>query len=74
MFFAENDVNGERIDYHAAVTGDLQLVPSDAAYEVLAEDYANMQASGILLDEKEPFSSLMERYAAIESRANSLLA
>ena len=74
MFFAENDVNGERIDYHAAVTGDLQLVPSDSAYEVLAKDYANMQASGILLDDKEPLSSLMERCAAIESRANSLLA
>ncbi len=35
MFFVENDVQGERIDYHAAVAGDLQLVPSDSAHALL---------------------------------------
>jgi len=67
MFFSENDAGGERIDYEAAVSGGLQLVPSGAAYSVLADDYARM-----LLDESEPFDSLMERCAAIEKRANNV--
>ena len=74
MFFAENDARGDRIDYEAAVSGGLQLVPSGAAHAVLADDYARMLADGMLLDENEPFDALMERCAAIEARANGLTA
>lgn len=74
MFFVENDVQGERIDYAAAVAGDLQLVPSDAAHTLLSDDYAKMLADGMLLDENESFDALMGRCAAIQSRANELLA
>lgn len=73
MFFSENDVHGERIDYEAAVTGSLQLVPSGAALAALADDYARMLADGMLLDESESFDVLMERCAAIEARANESL-
>ncbi len=71
MFFVENDAHGSRIDYEAAVSGGLQLVPSGAAHSVLADDYARMLADGMLLDESEPFDALMERCAAIEARANA---
>ena len=71
MFFTENNARGERIDYAAAVSGDLQLVPSGAAYTVLADDYAKMLADGMLLDESEPFDALLEQCAAIEARANA---
>lgn len=71
MFFVENDTHGNRIDYGAAVSGGLQLVPSGAAHAVLADDYARMLADGMLLDENEPFDALMERCAAIEARANA---
>ena len=71
MFFRENDSGGQRIDYEAAVSGSLRLVPSGAAQEVLANDYASMVASGMLLDEDEPFGTLMERCAMIEARANA---
>ena len=71
MFFTENDARGNRIDYEAAVSGGLQLVPSGAAHGVLANDYARMLADGMLLDENEPFNALMERCAAIEARANA---
>ena len=74
MFFAQNDARGEQVDYEAAVSGDLQLVPSGAAHTVLANDYAKMLADGMLLDENEPFEALMERCAAIEARANGLKA
>ena len=71
MFFSENDAVGQRIDYEAAVSGGLQLVPYGAAHGVLANDYARMRADGMLLDESEPFDALMERCAAIETRANA---
>ncbi len=71
VFFVENDASGNRIDYEAAVSGNLQLVPSGVAHAVLAEDYARMLADGMLLDENEPFDALMERCAAIETRANA---
>ena len=74
MFFIENDARGERIDYEAAVSGGLRLIPSGTAHAVLADDYARMQADGMLLDEGEPFDALMEQCADIESRANSLKA
>ena len=70
MFFAENDVRGKRIEYKAAVSGDLQLVPSGAARAVLAEDYARMLAERMLIDDDEPFDMLMERCAVIEAKAN----
>ena len=72
MFFTENDAHGDRIDYEAAVSGGLQLVPSGAAHTVLASDYEKMLADGMLLDVSEPFEALMERCAAIEARANGL--
>jgi len=70
MFFPENDVRGERIDYEAAVSGALQLIPSGAAHAVLADDYARMLADGMLLDDSESFDRLMERCALIQVRAN----
>ena len=72
MFFSENDALGNRIDYKAAVSGNLQLVPTGEAYSVLADDYAKMLADGMLLDESESFDILMERCAKVEAKANSL--
>ena len=71
MFFRENDSSGRRIDYEAAVSGNLRLVSSGAAQEALAEDYVSMLAIGMLLDEDEPFDTLMQRCALIEEKANA---
>ena len=71
VFFRENDSGGQPIDYVAAVSGGLRLVPSSAAQQVLASDYASMLGSGMLLDEDESFDELMERCAMIEARANA---
>ena len=70
MFFRMNDSGGKPIDYEAAVSGGLRLVPAGDARKVLVDDYASMLASGLLLDEGEPFDVLMDRCAAIEARAN----
>ena len=70
MFFAENDARGARIDYEAAVSGHLQLVPEGAGLAILSDDYSRMLADGMLLDDNESFDMLMERCALLEARAN----
>ncbi len=70
MFFRENAENGKMIDYRAAVSGGLQLVPSGKALEVLAEDYRHMVADRLLLDEADEFEKLLKHCSAIQERAN----
>ena len=59
MFYREKDAGGNPIDYHAAVTDSLKLVPEGEARAALAEDYARMVEDGLLMDEAEPFDELM---------------
>jgi hypothetical protein len=70
VFFAEKNSRGDVIDYHAAVSGSLQLVPDDQALATLAGDYQQMVDDGLLLDEPEPFEALLDRCRAIQEKAN----
>lgn len=70
IFFSEKTKEGNMIDYHAAVSGKLQLVPDDGALATLAADYQRMIDDGLLLDDAEPFETLMERCRAIQEKAN----
>ena len=70
MFFREKDVAGSWIDYEAAVSGKLQLVPQGPSYATLADDYGRMLGDGMLLDDEERFEALMERCADLQVRAN----
>ena len=72
MFFPEKDPAGNRIDYEAAVSGGLRLVPSGLTREALANDYRAMLGDGMLPDDSEPFEALIERCADVEARANEL--
>lgn len=71
MFFRENDAAGQVIDYLAAVSGELCLVPEGAAHTLLADDYRRMVEDGLLLDEAEPFEALLERCRSVERLANA---
>lgn len=71
MFFAENDTDGKAIDYHAAVSGALRLVPESKALTTLAEDYRQMIEDGLLLDDAEPFEDLLALCQAIQDKANA---
>lgn len=71
VFFREKDVRGSWINYQEAVTGGLQLVPTGAALDVLADDYLRMLRDGMLLGDEETFDDIMGRCADIEARANS---
>jgi Nucleotidyl transferase AbiEii toxin, Type IV TA system len=70
-FFREKDRDGNPIDYAAAVSGALQLVPDAEALKALEADYKKMADDGILLDDVEPFADLIKRCADIEHRANA---
>ena len=52
MFFREKDAEGSWIDYEAAASGELQLVPHGLTYEALADDYSRMLSDGMLLDDE----------------------
>ena len=70
-FFAEKDADGRIIDYGAAVSGHLQLVPTGQALELLAADYAKMTEDGVLLDDAEPFEAIIARCRSLQQRANA---
>ena len=70
MFFVEKAADRSPIDYAAAVSGGLQLVPSGDALKTLEEDYGRMVDDGLLLEDAEPFEVLMARCAEIAARAN----
>ena len=71
ILIREKDIAGNEIDYHAAVGGGLQLIPSGAMLEALGKDYATMRRDGMLRGDDEPFERLVERCAKIETRANA---
>lgn len=71
IFFAEKSPHGELIDYHAAVSGSLQLVPDDDALATLASDYQHMVDDGLFLDDAEPFDTLLQRCRIIQEKANT---
>ena len=72
IFFRERAVSGDWINYVDAVSGGLQLVPTEPLYGTLANDYGEMRRSGMLLEDAEQFEDVMSRCADIEARANAL--
>jgi hypothetical protein len=70
-FSRAKDSAGNVIDYVAAVSGHLQLVSDAAALKVLEADYKRMADDGILLDDAEPFATLVARCSDLEKRANA---
>ncbi|CAN7351748.1 nucleotidyl transferase AbiEii/AbiGii toxin family protein [Variovorax paradoxus] len=71
IFFTERSPNGEPIDYHAAVSGGLRLVPDDGALAKLAADYQHMVDDGLFLEEIESFDALLQQCQAIQEKANA---
>lgn len=69
-FFRERDAARDWIDYGAAVSGDLQLVPEGSSYGALADDFGRMVADGMLHGDEETFEELMRRCEDLQQRAN----
>ncbi|MGB6433814.1 MAG: nucleotidyl transferase AbiEii/AbiGii toxin family protein [Bradyrhizobium sp.] len=72
-FFREKDRNGRSIDYAAAVSGALQLVPNEELRKDLEPDYQKMAEEGILPKDAESFDELMKGCEALQQRANEAM-
>lgn len=72
VFFAEKGQDGEPIDYRAAVSGGLCLVPGNAGLIMLAADYQHMVDDGLFVDEVESFDALLRQCQSIQDKANAV--
>lgn len=72
MFFAEKDVDGGKVDYFQATSGDLRLIPQGPSLGALAKDYAAMLEDGLLAFDQPTFETVMASCAAIQDEINRL--
>ena len=70
-FFPAKDAHAAPIDYHAAVSGHLRLVPDGEAFDLLKADYAAMIEAGYLEGDAEVFEALMARCGDLQARINA---
>ncbi len=70
-FFREKSQSGEVIDYGAAVTGQLCLVPKGEAFEALEHDYSKMLDAGLLRQDVDEFGEMIARLKRLQHRANA---
>lgn len=68
----EKDSSGSRIDYLAAVQGELCMMPEGQAREALRTDYLRMVEDGVLMEDAEPFDHLIEACRDILDKANNI--
>lgn len=73
-FFIEKDTNGQIIDYAAATTGHLKIVPEGEAKAALAKDYAAMLADEVMVGNALSFDELLEACAHLETKVNGAAA
>lgn len=70
-FFAEKDPEGQAIDYRAAVSGALRLIPDEDALVKLASDYQHMVDDGLFLNDVDSFDTLIDQCRSIQTKANT---
>jgi hypothetical protein len=70
LFFVEKDGEGNAIDYEAAVSGSLRLVPDSVVHEELRVDYERMVTDGWIEEGTGSFAEVMERCRGIQLEAN----
>lgn len=70
VFFIEKDATGNKIDYFAATSGQLQLIPTGASLTVLENDYAAMLEDGLLALNQPSFADIIEQCRIIQDEAN----
>ena len=64
MFFRAN------VDYIAAISGGLRLVPQGDALEALQHDYQQMTSEGLLLEDAPSFDTIIGHCLTIQDEAN----
>lgn len=71
VFFVEKDADGRKIDYYAATSGHLQLIPVGASLAALEVDYRAMLEDGLLGNDETSFAEIIERCRVIQDQANN---
>lgn len=71
VFFVEKDSSGTRIDYFAAISGQLKLVPEGASLAALERDYTAMLEDGLLPLSPPGFAEIIEQCRIIQDEINS---
>lgn len=72
-FFIEKDKDGRTIDYIAAISGQLAIVPEGTAKTALAQDYAAMLADKVMVGDALPFEELLSACDDLQKQANETL-
>ena len=71
MFFAEKDAEKAWIDYAAAVSGCIQLVPEGGALESLEQDYLAMLDDGLLASGELSFAEIIGICTDLQKQINA---
>jgi hypothetical protein len=69
-FFIEKNGDSQVIDYVAATTGHLKIVPEGEARAALAKDYAAMLADEVMVGDALSFDELLKACADLEAKVN----
>jgi hypothetical protein len=69
-FFREKDRDGKEIDYVAAVSGGLVLIPDEEARKALTADYAGMRDAGMLPEDADTFDVILRCCGDLQRQAN----
>jgi hypothetical protein len=70
VFFAEKNVTGAKIDYFAATSGQLQLIPTGASLAALKQDYTAMLDDGLLALNQPSFTDIIDQCRVIQEEVN----
>lgn len=70
LFFIEKDASGRVIDYAAAITGQLCIVPEGETRDALAKDYEAMLADEVMAGDALSFDELLRACADLEANMN----
>src|SRR5579859_5331159 len=74
MFFRMKAADGSVIDYAAAVSGGLLLIPTMADLDALRKDYQSMIDEGLLRDDAYDFDTLIAQCTSLQDEANRSIA
>jgi len=72
-FFIEKDTDGKVIDYAAATSGHLKIVPEGEARAALAKDYAAMLDDEVMVGNAPSFDDLLKICADLEITVNRII-
>lgn len=70
MFFAEKDAHKNSIDYKAAVSTDIQIVPVGSALAALEKDYVAMLEDGLLSTHQPSFAEVITQCLELQNTIN----